>query len=96
MITLYRAAASSLADDIQAAFQDLVLAHAVMSDGDMADLPDGTTLPAVRDGRYVYHTEAGLRAYLDALTTEVIQGREMQGDACFIDPDHPGVCALPL
>ncbi|MEM1093597.1 MAG: hypothetical protein AAGJ10_03260 [Bacteroidota bacterium] len=96
MITLYRTHPSPLADDIQAALQDLVLAHAVVADADMAALPAGTTLPAVRDGRYVYHTEAGLRAYLDALTTEVIQGREMQGDACFIDPDHPGVCALPL
>ncbi|GAB5519997.1 MAG: hypothetical protein RhofKO_22480 [Rhodothermales bacterium] len=96
MITLYRQSDLPLADEVEATLQDLVLAHEVVADADLADLPEGTTLPAVRDGRYVYHTKAGLQAYLDALSSEVVQGRKMQGDACFLDPEHPGVCALPL
>ena len=98
MFTLYRTSkVDPFADDIEESLQNLVLAHRVIRidvDSNHFDVPSNISLPAIREGKWLYSTPEVIQTLLDTLAGLVVESREMQSDACMIDPDHPGVCML--
>lgn len=91
MITLYRNSDSPEADAIEEAMQEMVLAYRV-EEGKPEALPDGASLPAIREGDRVISEPEKLEAYLRDLQQELNIQRSVTGDACYIDPDTGETC----
>ena len=95
MIIFYRTRDNSFNDEIEETLQELALAHRVVTveNGNVPEeLPAGTRLPALREGKEIYTGEAEVKAYVDDLEQEVLYGRQFQSDACYLDPERPGQC----
>jgi hypothetical protein len=81
MIELIRAQDSVVADGIEAALRDLVVAHRIT----MADQAD-TDLPVIVDGGRRYPADQ-IPSFLDQLRRDVADWNRFQSDACYIDDD---------
>lgn len=95
MFILYRAPESAFADEVVHVLKDWVLAHRVVTvrdARDRADLPDDLALPVLAEGRHYHAGPDAIRAVLGEVTSEVAFSRSLSGDACYLDPDNPGVC----
>jgi hypothetical protein len=90
MIKLYRTPDSSLADEVEAALQDMVIAHEVVAVGGAAAdaVPaEATALPALVDDGEVVTGEAALRRRLESLRSLMNDWDRFQSDACYIEDD---------
>jgi glutathione S-transferase len=90
MIELYRLANSQLGEAIEAALRDMVVAYEriIVEPGQApAELPAGTTLPAIRHDDRLISGQAALVAYLSELEQFVADWRRFQSDACYVDED---------
>ena len=90
MIELYRLADSHPGDAIEAALREMVVAYkriVVEPEQAPADLPAGTTLPAIRHDERLISGQTALVAYLSELEQFVADWRRFQSDACYIDED---------
>ena len=90
MVELYRTADSPLADEVEAALQDMVAAYRTIPvDPDRPEAapvpPDA--LPAVRDGDEVVTGEDALRQYLASLRRLLEDWGRFQSDACHVGRD---------
>jgi hypothetical protein len=88
MIELYRAPASPLADEIEEALREVVVAHRVVTvgpgTGERGPVPE-EALPALREGDEVVTGEAGIRAYLASLRALMEDWNGAQADVCHMD-----------
>ncbi|RMH54625.1 MAG: hypothetical protein D6685_14605 [Bacteroidetes bacterium] len=94
MITLYRPAACSFCDDVADRLRAAVLAHRVMvldAEEPVPGLPASVRPPVLVEGRQAYTDRASIEAFLDEVEHEVMMGRQISGDACYLDPDT-GTC----
>jgi hypothetical protein len=95
MLVLFRPHNCPYCDEVEELLEALVLAHQVkvIEDGTGADgLPHGTPLPTLKEGTHLYRGEPAIKVYLSDLRREVLQGRQFQSDACYLDPERPGEC----
>ncbi len=83
MIVLFRPPASSACDEIEDRLREAVLAHRIVV---------RKAEPVLTEGSNTYTGVDAIRAFLDDLERELALGRRFQSDACYLDPDHPGVC----
>lgn len=72
---------------ILAALEELVVAHRVVPLGNEARLPDGTTLPAIREGNRIVSGDAAIDAYLLELEAFAAEWSKYQSDTCYFDED---------
>ena len=84
MIEFYRIKRSAFCDEVADKLKELVVAHRVHILGP-GEQKGG--IPMLREGRKVYREKAEIRGFLEALGRQLTVEREMQGDACKIDPD---------
>ena len=94
MIEFYRPADCDNCETIEAALQEMVVAHKVIvvEPGQSPEgLPAGTPLPALVDNGRVFSGRAALAEHLRELEKIVADWRRFQSDACYID-DEGEVC----
>ena len=94
MIEFYRPADCGECEEIEAALQDMVVAHRVIvvdPAQQPARLPADTPLPALVDNGQVFSGRAALAEHLRALEKIVADWRRFQSDACYLD-DEGEVC----
>jgi hypothetical protein len=72
---------------IVAALEELVLAHRVVPLSGDAELPDGMTLPAIREGGRIVSGGADVAAYLLELEAFAAEWSKFQSDTCHFDSD---------
>ena len=70
-----------------AALEELVLAHRVVPIGEETGLPDGTALPAIREGDRVVTGQAEIATYLLELEAFFGEWSKYQSDTCYFDED---------
>ena len=90
MIVLYRPANCHSGANIQAALQDMVIAHQVVvveTDCWPDVLPANIPLPALQDNGHLITGQAEIAAHLDQLAQFVADWRKFQSDACYLDDD---------
>ena len=94
MIEFYRPADCDSCEEIEAALQEMIIAHKVIvvKPGQRPDtLPVNTPLPALKDNGQIISGRTALTAYLRELEEIVADWRRFQSDACYID-DEGEVC----
>lgn len=84
MLIVHRSYPDSFADEVEERLKNLVVAYAVEE-----DTTDGARL--TQSGR-TYSEREEVRVFLDELEEEVLEGRQFQSDACYLDPDAPEQC----
>jgi glutathione S-transferase len=96
MIKLYRPVHSPVADDIEAALKELVLAHKVIvvePDQRPPVIPADTSLPILEDEGQRLSEPAAIAQHLKTLEEIVTQWRKYQGDSCYSDEESgSGFC----
>jgi hypothetical protein len=95
MLILYRTPVSPAADEIEERLVDLVVAHRVVTvEGATAPpgLPPGAGLPVLAEGDRIYSGREAVAAFLEALGRGLALDRQIQSDACYLDPDDPSTC----
>jgi hypothetical protein len=94
MIEFYRTVDCDNCETIEAALQEMVIAHKVIvvEPGQWPKtLPVGTPLPALVDNGQVVSGRTDLAAHLRELEKVVADWRRFQSDACYLD-DEGEVC----
>lgn len=94
MIKLYRPNDCPACADIEAALQELVVAHQVIrveEDKQQNDLAPEVALPAIKDNDQIISGSAAISAYLKELEKFVADWRRFQSDSCYID-DSGQIC----
>jgi glutaredoxin len=90
VIKLYRPRDCPGCADIEAALQELVVAHQVITveeDKLRDELSPEVTLPALKDNGQIISGPAAISAYLKELEKFVADWRRFQSDSCYIDDD---------
>jgi glutaredoxin len=90
MIKLYRPSDCPGCADIEAALQELVVAHQVVTveeDELRGDLSPEVALPAIEDSGHIISGPAAISAYLKELEKFVADWRRFQSDSCYLDDD---------
>jgi hypothetical protein len=88
VIILYRTENDAKGDEIQAALEELVVAHRVEIVPNGAPAPVSVeALPAVVDGERVVSGQEALDAYLHELAAWMAEWRKYQSDVCYVDDD---------
>ena len=88
MIVLHRNREDGKGLQIQAALEDLVVAHRVEVVSSAAEASAAVaTLPAIVDNGRTIVGDSALDAYLDELAAWMGEWRKFQSDSCYIDDD---------
>lgn len=90
MITFYRTEHSKLADQVDEALDDMVIAHktiVVVDDNELPDTTKGHELPVLLDNGDTVSGEENLKARLKELKRIMELWDKFKSDACFIDDD---------
>lgn len=92
MVELYRTKESLLADEVEEALRDMVIAYEVVTvePGQPAPVP-ATELPVLRHDEDVVSGEEALRSYLESLRELMEDWGRFQSDGCYVDR-HGRVC----
>lgn len=88
MIELYHTPNCPSGREIEAALQELVVAHRVISvePGRQPEaLPPDTPLPALKENGQLISGQDAIQAHLEELARLVADWRRFQTDACYID-----------
>lgn len=89
MITLYRKADDSKADEIEARFKDLVLSYKTrIGDSNFAK----NKLPKIKDGDTIISGDQNIERWFRKLEANLKWERSLSGDGCYIDPESGDVC----
>jgi glutaredoxin len=89
MIEFYRPVNCPTCADIEAALQELVVAHKVIVvETDQVEPELGNvSLPAFKENGHVISGQEAIRSYLQELEGFVANWRRFQSDACYIDDE---------
>ena len=89
MVELYRPEDDAFADEVEAALQDMLIAHEVHTVDSAAALPFDTehALPILRENGDLVAGEDAIRARLDTLRSVMHDWDRFQSDACYIEDD---------
>lgn len=88
MVTLYRGPDDSVADEIQNALEEMVIAHETVTVENLTSLPDDVPcLPALRDDEEVITGKDALRSHLNDLRDLMKDWNKFQSDACYVEDD---------
>lgn len=90
MITFYRKEQNKLADQVDEALDDMVIAHqtvTVSSEDGLPDIAEGHTLPVLIDNGEVVSGEENLNGRLEELKRIMRLWDRFKSDACYIDED---------
>ncbi|MCK6628581.1 MAG: hypothetical protein L6R45_25810 [Anaerolineae bacterium] len=88
MIKLYRPADCPDCAEIEAALQEMVVAHQVivLEGGQMAaELGPKVALPAIRENNRTVSGPEAINTYLKELATFVANWQRFQSDSCYLD-----------
>ena len=94
MLQFYRTANCAGCAEIEAALQEMVIAHKIItvtSEKPPESLPANTSLPAIRDNGQIISGPEAIATYLKELAKFVADWRRFQSDACYLD-DEGEVC----
>lgn len=89
MVELYRPDDDAFADEVEAALQDMLIAHEVHTVGSAAELPfdTGAALPVLRENGDVLADGDAIRTRLSTLRSVMQDWDRFQSDACYIEDD---------
>lgn len=90
MPTLYRPPESALADEVQSALADMVIAHDVVTVSTDNDVPGDLSrsdVPVLEDDGDLFIDPDAIRERLDTLQTLMADWDRFGSDACYIDDD---------
>lgn len=88
MIKLYRPSDCPACADIEAALQELVVAHQIITveeDRPQNEFGPEIALPAIHDNGQIISGPAAISAYLKELEKFVADWQRFQSDSCYID-----------
>ncbi|RMG26508.1 MAG: hypothetical protein D6730_09020 [Bacteroidetes bacterium] len=84
MIVFHHKAGDPFSEEVAQSLKELVVAHKLLEGSGQA--------PAIEEDHTLVQGEAAIRAYLHELSLELTHIREIQSDACYLDPETGEMC----
>lgn len=86
MITLYRNADCSFCDEIEEAFQDIVIAYKIGNNEELRET-QLAGLPLILENKIQVSGKRAIQDYIRELKQVMAQWQKFQSDSCYLDDD---------